>query len=458
MTHAKPTIVIMECYSTAVNYIRDIRERGYEPALLECRVPPARREKERAANDKAYAFVGDPLPVILTEKERYEDTLQMIGRLSPVLIIPGSDPGIYLSMRLSEDLGLKSNPVSIFRRIRDKYEMQKALELAGLRFIRSRIVHSEDEAAAFFRGEPDKRAVVKRTQGGASVDVFICTSEASVREAYRAAEAGVLERARPGESVVIQEYIEGKEYSLDTVSCEGRHAAVYGMEYLQRSFTDKGKLYNTDLYFSPDEAFADEIVSYCFRVLDCLGVQYGPVHSEFIVDEKGPVLVEVNARPAGSFQKSSYQDRFLVKHETAIALDSYFLDKESFFSIYPVRMHLRQPAAVKEIRLDRPIYVTRVKLTERLSVLESFAYAIDNGENCIYPKTTDLNTAGGIIYLTAQDEAVIKRDLDIINELEKHGLHELYEFEEISSGETDSAEADSAEADVGQENDGEADG
>ena len=39
--------------------------------------------------------------------------------------------------------------------------------------------------------------------------------------------------------------------------------------------------------FPPSEESARELVNYAFRVLDCLGVIYGPVHGEFIVDENG---------------------------------------------------------------------------------------------------------------------------------------------------------------------------
>ena len=71
--------------------------------------------------------------------------------LSPRLVIPGSDVGIELALRLSEDLHLKGNPFSMFSAMRDKLTMQETLKAAGLRFIDSRAVASEDEALDFFR-------------------------------------------------------------------------------------------------------------------------------------------------------------------------------------------------------------------------------------------------------------------------------------------------------------------
>ena len=173
------------------------------------------------------------------------------------------------------------------------------------------------------------------------------------------------------------------------------------------------------------------LIEYCFQTLDCLGIQYGSVHSEIMVDEKGPVLIEVNARPAGSFQKYTFQDKVMKNHETAVSLDSYFMDQKQFFDRYPECMHLRQPAAVKQICLDETIFVNRVKITERLSRLRSFEYAIENGENCVYPKTTNLDTNGGMIYLTSPDPDTLKKDLDEILLLEREGLSELYDWHKI---------------------------
>ena len=421
-------IIIVECYSSAVSYIRDIRDRGYEPVLLETYSPEEEREALRTLNDSVYAFNEDSCPQVIMAKESYGGTLDMIRKMQPVLVLPGSDCGMELALRLSADLDLKSNPLSVLWNLRDKFVMQKTLEAAGIRSIRSRIVLSEEEAVRFFKEEFRNKVVIKPTQSAGSKNVFICESEAEVRNAYHICEQFVREHSKTQETVIMQEYIEGEEYVVDTVSCEGRHAALFGMRYIKRMCKGYGKIYDTDLYFSPDDAAADHLVDYCFRVLSCLGIHYGPAHSEFIVDEKGPVLIEVNARPAGAFQKYTFQDKVMKNHETAVSLDSYFMDRQHFFECYPERMHLKQFAAVKQICLEETIFVNRVKITERLSDLSSFEYAIDHGENCVYPKTTDLDSNGGMIYLTSADPGILRKDLDEILSLEKEGLDELYDW------------------------------
>ncbi len=173
MQNTEQKIVIVECYSSSVNYIHDIRERGYEPVLLENYAPKEKLEEIRKINDKAYSFNNDSLPLVLMANKHYEETLKLIRELSPLLILPGSDLGLELSLRLSSDLGLKSNPLSILWNLRDKFTTQDVLKSAGIRHIKSRIVYTEEEAVDFYRKEQGKKVVIKPTQAAASKSVFI---------------------------------------------------------------------------------------------------------------------------------------------------------------------------------------------------------------------------------------------------------------------------------------------
>ena len=117
----------------------------------------------------------------------------------------------------------------------------------------------------------------------------------------------------------------------------------------------------------------------------------------------------------------------MQEHETAVSLDSYFMGKAQFRAVYPERMRLRQPAAVKQICLLAPMFVNRPRLTERLARLASFDYAIEYGENRLYPKTTDLDSIAGMIYLTSPEGETVARDLETIRALERNGLDELFD-------------------------------
>ena len=239
----KKTIVVVECYSSSVNYIHDIRKQGYEPILLELYAPQKDMAKIRAINDKAYAFIEEPIPQILQAEKTYEKTLKMISKLPPVLILPGADTGLELSLKLSSDLKLKSNPFSIFWNLRDKFIMQEILKNAGLRYVKSCIIRSEEEAVDLYRKEFRNKVVIKPTQSAASKNVFVCSSETEVKNAFRINEQFIKQRNKKEEKIIMQEYIDGQEYAVDTISCEGRHAALFGMKYKKRICKGYGKIY-----------------------------------------------------------------------------------------------------------------------------------------------------------------------------------------------------------------------
>ena len=115
MNTKKRKIVIIQCISSSVNYISDIRDMGFEPVLMELWVPESKKEFKRKWHDDYYSLNGDILPDIFQESEKYEDNLELLKKLDPVLIIPGSDDAIEIAMMLSADLGLTGNSLKSLR-------------------------------------------------------------------------------------------------------------------------------------------------------------------------------------------------------------------------------------------------------------------------------------------------------------------------------------------------------
>ena len=428
-TEQMKPIVICRCWSSAVNYIHDVRELGYEPVLLE---PYIRDEMLRAAvredYARAYQLNGDDRPRVVTEKETYGGTLEMIREIDPVLILPGCDNGIWPALRLSHDLGLKSNALADFPGIHDKFRMQAVLRDAGLRYMPTKILNSEEEASAFWREQTGKPVVLKISEGTATVGVRFCGSEEETIGAWRELQELLRFRGRVSEAVIGQPFAEGPEYAFDTISCEGRHVALYGWKYAKKKLPGYATIYDRTIYISPDEEEYTDLVEYVFQVLTALHIRYGPVHTEVIRTAVGPVLVEVNCRPGGGEQRYSYQDRIMQEHETMAALHSYLLEPEEFFLRYPERMHLKQAAAGKDICLKQELDVERVTIGEACAHLPTFVYALHNGDHRVYPKTTDLSTCGGTVYLAGPDEAELMKDLDHIAWLEEEHPERLYQI------------------------------
>lgn len=61
--------------------------------------------------------------------------------------------------------------------------------------------------------------------------------------------------------------------------------------------------------------------------------------------------------------------------------------------------------------------------------MESYQYAISSGDNKVYPKTIDLSTAGGIVFLTNKDKNKLLDDVNTIKRIEEFETEKLFDIE-----------------------------
>lgn len=113
--------------------------------------------------------------------------------------------------------------------------------------------------------------------------------------------------------VVLEEFLEGPEYSVEACSFGGdisiigiTDKSLTGEPY----FIEDGHMFPAKL--TPD--IERKICSYAKDVLNAIGYDNGITHTEIKLTEKGPRLIEVNPRPAGNFIVE------LVEHVTGIDL------------------------------------------------------------------------------------------------------------------------------------------
>lgn len=140
-------VVIVECISTSMNYVHDLRERGLEPVILETYNDDG--GKEEARRQENYVHMEKPLPRRIQALPNYEDTLKLVRAENPILVLPGAEMSVELATKLAHDLGLKSNNPENLPKMTRKSEMHEACKRAGLRYIRGQMVSNAEEAIAF---------------------------------------------------------------------------------------------------------------------------------------------------------------------------------------------------------------------------------------------------------------------------------------------------------------------
>ena len=80
------------------------------------------------------------------------------------------------------------------------------------------------------------RAVVKPVDGAASEGVHICSSPAEVRSAFAELQGSTNVLGLENTQVLLQEYLKGEEFVVDTVSRSGVHKCVAIWKYDKRMY------------------------------------------------------------------------------------------------------------------------------------------------------------------------------------------------------------------------------
>ena len=114
-----------------------------------------------------------------------------------------------------EKLGIEGMKTRAANRFRDKSEMKDVLRANGLPCAKHSLVETVDAAVAFANwvGYP---VVVKPQAGAGAISTFKADDERSLREAVMKA------APRRGEPALVEEFIVGDEYSLETISINGK--------------------------------------------------------------------------------------------------------------------------------------------------------------------------------------------------------------------------------------------
>ena len=427
----KRTIVVCEYISTGINFVDDIRARGYEPVLLEGIYVGTEEESApfREARAAINAHYKDSVRII-GENPDYEEILRQVKELDPLLVIAGSEFGVPLATRLSEDLGLPGNPVSALRSMTEKDAMHEALKKNGLRYIRGMVVKDEAEAESCYRSLGTEDVVVKRVRGAGTQGVFLCHGLEETMNAVRESLKLGVKKGDEAVSILIQERIMGVEYIVNTVSCNGEHYVDSVWKYDKIRMLNGTSAYNYAMTVPRLEVGHSALMRYACQVASAVGVKYGPVHGEYMIDDKGPVLIEVNCRPMGAGLRRKYTEEIFGHHETDVALDSY-LDPEKFRAEMNKPYRIKKFAAIKLFILSEDTAVHSAPVMQIVKRLRSYYTAVFDrmGRSTVLSETRNLETMGGTVYLIHEDEQLVREECNLLHLLETRYPRILYQGE-----------------------------
>lgn len=417
-------IVIVECGSTGFNFIRDIVNRGYAPVVLQTQLDDSEdTESYRANLLSTLDFIEEDFE-LLFEKDTYEETLDMVREYDPLLVIAGSERGVILATKLANDLNLKCNPIENLDAMTLKDKMQEKIAEHGLRHIRGRVVESVEEAIEYYDKEGLSEVVVKPVYSAGSVGVRLCADRQEMISSINELLGDINVYGDNLTQLVVQERIIGEEYFVNTVSCDGTHRVTLIWKYNKVKTEEGGNVYDSIETVNELGLGEAEMVEYAYDVADALGIRYGAVHGEYMIDEKGPVLIEVNCRPSGGNMDADYLNRISGQHETDSILDSYLNPENFYFNLhkgYKPYAH----GALKVFIVPKDIIAESTPMTHIGNKLKSHYKTSQQivEDSKLFVKTQDFETTGGTVYLVHEDGYTLQRDLDFLRSVEKHAFN-----------------------------------
>lgn len=230
--------------------------------------------------------------------------------------------------------------------------------------------------------------VVKPQQGIASIDVKLCGSLAELREFCLH-----FWQKYPNQGLLVEEYLQGQLFTLETLG-DGKQLCILGG-------------FNVDLanppYFIEKQANWLEndsiktLEQACLQIQD-FGVNFGACHSEFVLTNQGPKLIEINYRSIGGGKEflldklldGQYFEQVIKLHlgePIAIPLPIkgyaharyYTADSTGTLTFCPSAFENNQPCNVKlDLLKQQGTYITKTYSDrDRIAILSAFAKQSD---------------------------------------------------------------------------------
>lgn len=229
-------------------------------------------------------------PISIVEKELI---LEKCKGIKPIGICSiASDLAAITVNYVAEKLGLACNSTAYSVIQTNKYEMRKALSSSGIpcpNFVKVDIDFDKSVLNDFVFP-----IIVKPTDRSGSRAITRLESIDGINEAVKNACNVSFEH-----KAIIEEYISGNEYSIETITQNGKHQYLATTKKLTTGsphFIETGHIEPSDL----TDKINEKAIQSIFCALDALHIENSAGHSEFKIDQDGNVkIIEIGARMGG---------------------------------------------------------------------------------------------------------------------------------------------------------------
>ncbi len=225
------------------------------------------------------------------------------------IVTAATDKPLVMMARVAERYGFPFFSVETAQWSTDKFQMKKRFELGGIPHAQGRLISKIDEADGLVFP-----VIVKPRDNSGSRGVKLCRSKeelaVSVQEAFDVSKL---------DSVLVEEFIEGPEYSIEGLHHDGKSDVIQFTEKRTTEFP-----YNVELGHKQPAILTNEqkdsIISLIRKIGEALEFKNCPSHTELKINKRGIFVIETSPRLGGDYITST-----LVPLSTGINIEDQLL-------------------------------------------------------------------------------------------------------------------------------------
>lgn len=207
------------------------------------------------------------------------------------VVVTMVDQYLETAALLNAEFGLPANSADVVRTVNDKHRMRAAtLDSACAQVAHGSVRNATDLRS--FAGRHDYPFILKPVDGSASRGIVLVADDGTLEAAARS----LTETAAPGSRWIAEEYLSGPEFSVETFSTDGSHHVLAVTEKFKgENFVEVGHLVPARVGAADNAAMAAEVGA----LLDAVGLTEGVAHTEVVLTDTGPRVIETHSRPGG---------------------------------------------------------------------------------------------------------------------------------------------------------------
>lgn len=239
----------------------------------------------------AFAYADKGVVADVLDMER---NLEIARELKPDFVLTDqSDIAVPTVAYVSEKLGLKGIGQEIAKRFTNKYLMRYLTAEAGFPSPKFRLCHSADEAKEFLADVPV--SIIKPIDSQASLGVQIVRTPEEIDEHFQDS----LRYSRSDKAVLIEEYIDGTEFTVDGLKTTDGYivTAISEKDHYEYNASVANRLFFTK---TNDRFDYEKLKAVNTKMVEVLGLPFGLTHAEYKYRDGNFYLIEIAARGGGT--------------------------------------------------------------------------------------------------------------------------------------------------------------